>query len=293
MRGTRFPTWASVAMEMLLAFVVSTVTMATPLMLAALGEAVSEHAGVVNIGIEGVMLMAAFVGVAVCYLTAHPGLGMAAAVGSGLLLTAVFAALTVNGARDPLLVGTALNIFALGATAVARRALVGDSNAAFVVPTLPLWSVPPVAAALGVGAWYWLFRTPHGLGLRAAGENPAAAAGAGLSVAWLRWAALLFSGLTCGLAGGYLALGLSNTFVEGMTAGRGFIALAIVIVGRRHPAGVLLAALVFGAASDLQFRLQALGLDAVPYQVFLALPYLLTLAAAAWFRRQATIQRAR
>jgi ABC-type uncharacterized transport system permease subunit len=272
--------------DILTGLMLTTLTLATPLLLAALGEAVSERAGVVNIGIEGVMLVAAFTGVAVCATTADtrfgPWLGLGASVLGGLAMTAAFALLSVNLGCDALLVGTALNIFALGATAVARRELVGDSNAAFVVPTLPLWSVPILALVLIVATWYWLFRTSHGLGLRAAGEHPAAAASVGLSVARLRWSALLFSGLTCGLAGGYLALGLSNTFVEGMTAGRGFIALAMVIVGRRHPVGVSLAALAFGAASAFQFRLQALGLDTIPYQFFLALPYLLTLVAAMW-----------
>ncbi len=278
--------------DILTGLILTTLTLATPLLLAALGEAVSERAGVVNIGIEGVMLVAAFTGVAVCATTADvrfgPWLGLGAAVLGGLVITAAFALLSVNLGCDALLVGTALNIFALGATAVARRELVGDSNAAFVVPTLPLWSVPILALVLIVAAWYWLFRTSHGLALRAAGEHPAAAASVGLSVAWLRWSALLFSGLTCGLAGGYLALGLSNTFVEGMTAGRGFIALAIVIVGRRHPVGVSLAALGFGTASAFQFRLQALGLDTIPYQFFLALPYLLTLVAAVWFSPRPT-----
>jgi ABC-type uncharacterized transport system permease subunit len=272
--------------DILTGLMLTTLTLATPLLLAALGEAVSERAGVVNIGIEGVMLVAAFTGVAVCATTADtrfgPWLGLGASVLGGLAMTAAFALLSVNLGCDALLVGTALNIFALGATAVARRELVGDSNAAFVVPTLPLWSVPILALVLIVATWYWLFRTSHGLGLRAAGEHPAAAASVGLSVARLLWSALLFSGLTCGLAGGYLALGLSNTFVEGMTAGRGFIALAMVIVGRRHPVGVSLAALAFGVASAFQFRLQALGLDTIPYQFFLALPYLLTLVAAMW-----------
>ncbi|MGQ9898243.1 MAG: ABC transporter permease [Acidobacteriota bacterium] len=273
--------------SLLVGLLLTTITLATPLLLAALGEAVSEQAGIVNIGIEGVMLVAAFAGVAVCATTANPELGpwfgLGAAGIGGLALTAAFALLSVNMGCNALLVGTALNTFALGATAVARRELVGDSNAAFVVPNLPLWSGPVLAFVLVVAGWYWLFRTSHGLGLRAAGEHPAAAASVGLSVVRLRWSALLFSGLTCGLAGGYLALGLSNTFVEGMTAGRGFIALAIVIVGRRHPVGISLAALGFGAASAGQFRLQAMGLDIIPYQLFLALPYLLTLVAAMWF----------
>lgn len=274
--------------NILAGLLLTTLTLATPLLLAALGEAVSERAGVVNIGLEGVMLVAAFTGVAMCATTANPWLGLGAAVVGGLLLTAAFAVLAVNLGCDALLIGTALNIFALGATAVARREFVGDSNAAFVVPTLPLWSVPVLALTLVIAAWYWLFRTAQGLGLRAAGENPAAAASVGLSVKRLRWSALLFSGLTCGLAGGYLALGLSNTFVEGMTAGRGFIALAIVIVGRRHPVGISLAALGFGAASAGQFHLQALGLEIIPYQFFLALPYLLTLIAAMWFSPRTT-----
>jgi simple sugar transport system permease protein len=128
--------------------------------------------------------------------------------------------------------------------------------------------------------WWWMYRTHAGLALRAIGESPAAAEAAGIRSDRFRVGALVFGGLLGGLAGGTLVISQAGTFAEGMSAGRGFIAIAIVVLGRWHPLGVALAALVFGAASALQFLLQALGL-ALPYQVFLVLPYLLTLAALA------------
>jgi simple sugar transport system permease protein len=128
--------------------------------------------------------------------------------------------------------------------------------------------------------WWWMYRTHAGLALRATGEAPAAAEAAGVSVRRLRLAAIVFGGVMGGLAGATLVVAQAGTFAEGMSAGRGFIAIAIVVLGRWHPIGVAFAALVFGAASALQFLLQALGLE-LPYQLFLALPYLLTLAALA------------
>jgi len=125
-----------------------------------------------------------------------------------------------------------------------------------------------------------MYRTHAGLALRAIGESPAAAEAAGIQPARVRFAALAFGGMLGGLAGGTLVISQAGTFVEGMSAGRGFIAIAIVVLGRWHPLGVALAALVFGAASALQFLLQALGLR-LPYQLFLALPYVVTLAALA------------
>jgi simple sugar transport system permease protein len=128
--------------------------------------------------------------------------------------------------------------------------------------------------------WWWMFRTHAGLALRAIGESPSAASAAGVRVDRARWLAIVFGGGMGGLAGGTLVLAQAGTFAEGMSAGRGFIAIAIVVVGRWNPLGVALAALMFGAASALQFLLQALGL-ALPYQLFLGLPYILTLAALA------------
>jgi simple sugar transport system permease protein len=128
--------------------------------------------------------------------------------------------------------------------------------------------------------WWWMYRTHSGLALRAIGDAPAAAEAAGVRVNRVRVAAILFGGATGGLAGAALVLAQAGTFAENMSAGRGFIAIAIVVLGRWHPGGVALAALLFGAASALQFLLQALGL-ALPYELFLALPYVLTLAALA------------
>jgi simple sugar transport system permease protein len=142
-----------------------------------------------------------------------------------------------------------------------------------------------LAYALAPALWYFLFRTAWGLELRAVGEHPDAAQAAGVRVRWVRFWATAFGGALAGVAGAHLALAHAGTFAENMSAGRGFIAIAVVVLGRWNPPLVLLAALFFGAASAFQFFLQALGLD-LPYQLFLALPYLLTLAAlAGWVGR--------
>jgi ABC-type uncharacterized transport system permease subunit len=166
-------------------------------------------------------------------------------------------------------------------TATGPRAIPG--LAALPVVGSGFFNQPVVTYAwyLSVPAiWWWLYRTQAGLGLRAVGESPAAAEAAGVRPNRARFLAIVFGGALGGLAGGALVLAQAGTFAEGMSAGRGFIAIAIVVLGRWHPIGVALAALVFGAASALQYLLQATGL-ALPYQLFLGLPYLLTLAALA------------
>jgi ABC-type uncharacterized transport system permease subunit len=191
--------------------------------------------------------------------------------------------------------GTALDVFALGVTGVFYRRLFGVTGQALTVNTLArvrlggLARIPLLGPALFHQnllvylafllvplVWFILYRTRYGLHLRAAGERPEAADALGLGVYRLRWHAMLISGALTGLAGAYLTLGYTNTFVEGMSAGRGFIALSIVILGRWRPLGVALAAVAFGAAIALQFTLQAVG-TGLPYQLFLALPYVLTL----------------
>jgi ABC-type uncharacterized transport system permease subunit len=271
------------------------VALAAPLLLAALGELIAEKAGVINVGIEGMVLAGAFAGFTGAYYTHSPVLGAAAAMAAAVTLAAIFAAITVGARADQVVAGTAINILALGLTGVLYRALFSTSGAS--VPGFEPWSVPILHRLPLIGAalfnqnaiaylawllvpvtWYFLARTLPGLRLRAVGEYPAAADVAGVRVPIVRIAAVLWGGALAGLAGAYLSIAYTNGFVENMSAGRGFIALAVVILGRWKAGGVAFAALLFGVASALQFQFQATT-TAVPYQFFLALPYILTLCA--------------
>ncbi|MFL5574599.1 MAG: ABC transporter permease [Gemmatimonadaceae bacterium] len=282
----------------LAAFLEGTVRTATPLALAALGETLVERAGIINIGLEGAVIGGAF-GALVGAGTLGLGAGFAAAALAGVATTTIFALFAVSLRADQIITGTAVTLFALGLTGALYRALYGTMGAALSVPTLAPWAVPGLSRIPVVGGalfaqppvtylaylatpalWWWLYRTHAGLALRAVGENPDAASAAGISPHRVRWQALLLGGALGGLAGGTLVLAQVGTFAEGMSAGRGFIAIAVVALGRWHPLGVALAALLFGAASALQFLFQAMGWN-VPYQLFLALPYLLTLLALA------------
>ncbi len=280
------------------ALVEATLRLAAPLLLAALGELLVERSGVVNIGVEGTMLTGAFVGFVAAVASGSPELGAAMAALAGASTGAGFAFFALARRADPIVVGTALNLLALGATGLASRALY--AGAAPVAPALPAWRIPGLAELPGVGALFvqtpfvyaalsgcavlgvFLSRTRAGLRLRAVGEAARAADAEGIDVGHTRAWALVVGGGLAGLAGAALPLALADTFTEGMTAGRGFIALAVVIFGRWTAAGTLAAALFFGAATALQFRLQARGF-AVPYPVFLMLPYLLTLLTLAVF----------
>jgi simple sugar transport system permease protein len=275
----------------------ATLRLAAPLLLAALGELVVERAGLINIGIEGAMLIGAFAGFAAATASGSAPVGVAAAVLSGAGVGGVFAVFTVGRGADQIVVGTAVNLLALGATALASRSL--WAGAPPPAPTVaPLVSGPATAIpllgpvllrqtpfvwagiALAVAIGLLLSRTRSGLRLRAVGEAARAADAEGVSVGRTRFAAVVFGSSLAGLAGAALSLSQSDTFTEGMTAGRGFIALAVVIFGRWRASGVLLAALFFGLATALQFRLQARG-AAIPYPLSLMLPYLVTLGVLA------------
>jgi simple sugar transport system permease protein len=200
---------------------------------------------------------------------------------------------------DQIITGTALTLLALGVTGTLYRSIYGASGAALTIPTVAPYPIPGVSAIPFVGralfaqpfftylayvlipaVWWVMYRTHAGLALRAVGEAPEASRSAGVRVNRARVAAILFGGAMGGLAGASLVLAQSGTFAEGMSSGRGFIAIAIVVLGRWHPVGVGIAALVFGGASALQFFFQAMGWS-VPYQLFLLLPYALTLALLA------------
>ena len=279
-------------------FLAAALRVATPLLLAALGETIAERAGVINLGIEGAMLAGALAA-AIGSVTGGPWVGLAAGLMAGVGVATVFAAVAIAARADQIITGTAITLGAIGLTGAVSRWWFGPAGAGLGVPTLPALALPgfasipvlgpalfvhPVPTYLAVGlvpavAWL-LFRTRAGLVLRAAGEAPATAHALGVRVRAVRTAAVLAAGALAGLGGATLVLAQVGTFAERMTAGRGFVAIAIVVLGRWHPAGVLLAALLFGGLTALQYAFQALGLD-VPYQLFLMMPYLLTLVALA------------
>ncbi len=288
-------------MEVLLVpFLEAMVRTATPLAYAALGELVAERSGVLNLGLEGIII-AGCLGALLVAGVAGPGLGLVAAGAAGLAMAACFAGLVLHARTDQIITGTALTLFGLGLTGTVFRILSTRGMSASTT-TIPSWRVPLLADLPLVGtaffdqpittyalyavvpalAW-WMFRTHAGLALRAVGEHPEAAAAAGLRPVVVRWSAILFSGLMGGLCGGTLVLAQVGSFNEGMSAGRGFIAIAIVVLGRWRPAGVAAAAVIFGAAFALQYLFQSLGLG-VPYQALLALPYVLTLVLLASLR---------
>ncbi len=281
--------------------VAATLGLATPLLLAALGELISERAGILNVGVEGFMLVGAFAGMLGSYGSGSPTVGMLAACAGALALAGLFALWVVVLDVEQVVAGVAVNLLALGATGVLYRAVFGTTGSALTVATFaPLPVAPDVAAlaplrqpapayvalALVPAVWFFLARTRLGLRLRAAGEAPHAAESVGVDVGVVRFGAVLVAALFAGAAGGYLSLAYSNTFVEGMSAGRGFIALAIVVFGRWRPLGILVGAWLFGAANALQFQLQAAGV-AVPYHLLLMLPYVLTLLVLALASRDA------
>jgi ABC-type uncharacterized transport system permease subunit len=280
-------------------FLEASVRLGVPLGLAAIGETVTERSGVINIGLEGSIIAGALAGALGALAFGSAGAGVVVGAGGGLVVALVFAGFAVGLGTDQIITGTAVTLGGLGFTGAVYQARFGVTGTALSLPTLPVMEIPLLSRIPLVGhalfaqaptayfaylaapaAWYFLFRTEWGLELRAVGEEPSAAAAAGVRVRWTRIWAALFGGAMAGVAGAHLALAHAGTFSENMSAGRGFIAIAVVVLGRWNPVLVFLAALFFGAASAAQFFLQTLGLD-LPYQLFLTLPYLLTLAALA------------
>ncbi len=289
---------SAVPVAIVAGFLSAAVRVATPLLLAATGELVAERSGVINLGIEGAMLsgaLAATIGSS----AGGPWAGLAAGLAAGTALALVFAAIAIGAGADQIIAGTAVTLGAVGLTGAVYHLAFGPAGAGLAIPTLPAWRIPVLAdiplagsalfdqpattyaafALVPLAGW-WLYRTRVGLALRAAGEGAVAARAVGVRVRALRTAATLVAGALAGLAGASLVLAQVGTFAERMTAGRGFVAIAIVALGRWRPAGVLVASLLFGGAMALQFVFQAAGLP-VPYQLFLMLPYLLTLLALA------------
>jgi simple sugar transport system permease protein len=253
---------------------------AAPVALAAIGETVVQRSGVINIGLEGAMLVGAFFAMLASFITKSPWIGLAAGATAGIAANALFGWFTVYLCSDQVVVGTAINLFALGLTGTLYRDKFGQSGQLLSVPKLPAWHGIDAVTFLMVASvpvvWWLLSRSAWGLAVRAAGEYPKAAEAAGFSVHRLRFMAVLVGGFFAGIAGAYLSVGITGTFAENMTAGRGFVAIAMVTFGRWRPQFVFLAALLIGLAETLQFRFQALGWK-VPFQLMIALPYLIAL----------------
>jgi simple sugar transport system permease protein len=279
-------------------FLEGTVRTATPLAFAALGETVVERAGVINISLEGSIICGALAGVIASSYTTPWSALVAAGLG-GMVLSALFAIFVVRLRSDQIITGTAITLFGLGLSGTLYRQIYGSTGASLTISTMPVLKIPLLSSIPFIGhalfaqppvfyllyfmvpslSW-WMYRTHSGLGLRAVGENPEAAISAGVPAARVQFRAILFGGFMGGIAGGTLAIVQAGTFAEGMSAGRGFIAIAIVVLGRWKPIGAAIAAIVFGASSALQYLFQTMGWN-VPYQLFLAFPYLLTLLALA------------
>jgi simple sugar transport system permease protein len=265
----------------LAAIALSGLTAATPLLLAAMGETIRERGGILDIGIEGEMLAGAFAGWAAAAATGSALAGTIAAGAAGTAVAALFAAFVVRRRADAIVTGTAVNLVVLGATGVVLRARAA-ATAPLLSPVAGPFTLLDVAALASVpAAFLFLFRTSWGLRLRATGESLADASALKVPIARYRVAAAAGGGALAGLAGAALTLELSDTFLEGMTAGRGFVALALVAFGRWKPVPVAAACLGFGLLQAIQFQLQARGALGVPPQALLMLPYVLSLAALA------------
>ncbi len=259
--------------------------LSAPLLLAATGELLLERAGSIQIGLEGTMLVGAWVAFTAGRSGLSPQSCLALAALGGLLAGLLFALFAVARRADPILVGTVWNLLALGATAFAYRLSAGETGSVLQVATLPrgVLGVPDAVAAsflAPVALHAWLARTRAGLRLASAGENPEALRSLGLSVVAVRTGAAAASGVLGALGGALLVVTVSPTFVEGITAGRGFLALSLVVFARWRPLALLPASLLLGCVTALQYRLQAGGFG-LPYAFFLALPGLVSLAALA------------
>ncbi len=280
------------SIDMIEAVLLTIITAATPLLLASLGELVTERSGVLNLGVEGMMIVGAVCGFAAALSTGSAFIGCIAAIAAGVLMSALFAFLTLGLAANQVASGLATTLLGLGLSGLIGQGYVGRPGVklgAIHIPVLSdipligplLFSQDPlvyVSLALAAGVAWVLFRTRAGLILRAVGDSHGSAHAIGYNVLWVRTLAVLFGGGCAGLAGAYLSLVYTSQWVEGMTAGRGWIAVALVVFATWRPARVIGGAYLFGAVLILQFHLQAMGVPA-PSQLMSALPYLATIVA--------------
>lgn len=278
--------------------------LATPIIYASIGEVFTERSGVLNIGLEGFMLLGAFFGFAATFFTNNLALGILTALVCGIVFGLLFAFFCVTIKANQIVVGAAFNLIGLGLTGFLYRAwFVNKAQGikAFGPINIPFLSDTPFlgdvlfrhnilvycTVPLVLIAGFILYKTAFGLAVRSVGEHPSAADTAGVSVDFIRYAGVLLGTSLTSLGGAYLTLAHTNQFVEGLTTGRGFIALAVVVFGRWSPKGAFWASLLFGLFYALQLRLQAMVNITVPYQFLQALPYVMTLLTLVLLRGRA------
>jgi ABC-type uncharacterized transport system permease subunit len=278
--------------------VASTIRLAAPLVLAALGGLFSERSGVINIALEGKMLAGAFTAAAVTYAAdtrfgmgaASPWIGLLGGIIAGLFIAVIYAVSCIRFKADQVVSGAAINILMLGIPGFLSGALFLSSGSTPQIPKdrlLPQspWFIAVVILALVALIWYVVYKTPFGLRLRSVGENPEAADAAGVSVSRIRYAGVLLAGVLAGIGGAYLSIGQSSLFTRNMTVGRGFIALAALIFGKWRPVPTLLACILFGFTEALSIQMQGakpFGKD-IPVQFIQMVPYVLTIVVLAGF----------
>ena len=260
------------------------ITYAAPVGLACYGGLISEKVGIVQISLEGMMLIGALAAVIATSITGNPIVGVLAAMLFALLTAALHSVFTLLMRSDHVIVGTAVNFLAIGITGVLSRTLQKSNPTILKAQSLsPIFmgmnALTLLFLALVPVLWWMLYRTRLGIGLTATGEHPKAVTAAGYNVLHYRFYASLGCGALCGLAGAALSIGISNNFTDNMTASRGFVALALIVVGRWSPIWTALGTLGFASLDVLQASLQAGGNTWLPYPILLALPYILTLVA--------------
>jgi general nucleoside transport system permease protein len=282
------------------AFLSASVRMATPLLIAALGLSISERAGLVNIGVEGIMLMAAFGAYLGAKLSGSYWIGLTTGVAAAVLTITIFAVTTIRYRAYQIIIGAALNIFCAGLSSFLYRRIfygTGILDEGIAAVTFPALEIPLLSAIPFIGPmlfshnilvyfgflmvillWVIIKKTSLGLKIIAVGDHPHAADSVGINVIRVRFGAVLFSGAMIGVAGSFLSIAQAASFGENMTSGRGFIAMAVVILGKWNPLGVFLGAMLFGGASALQMLFQVSGVD-VPRNIIMMVPYIATVIA--------------
>ncbi len=277
-------------MGMAEAILLTIATAATPLLLAAIGELVVERAGVLNLGVEGMMVMGAVTGFGVAFMTGSPWLGVFAAIAVGALFSLLFGFLALTLVTNQVATGLALTLLGLGVSGMAGESFTGLPGVKLGNLDIPYLSDIPligrflfaqdplfyISILLTAGVMWFLFRTRAGLTLRSVGDNHGSAHALGIRVVAIRYLAVMFGGACAGLAGAHLSLVYTPQWIENMTAGRGWIALALVVFASWRPWRVLAGAYLFGAVSIGQLHAQAFGLS-IPSQLLSALPYLATI----------------